>query len=210
MTIESINLFPIKICKTKCDQHDKIKKHILDNVYKSFCEHGPNNDQLNSYSDYLPGGAMVHWPYLINLYMPTIKKLLVEMGIADVDKWSIRVAGWYNISTKMESTFFHDHTGGPSTIQFSIVHYVSLSKTAEGTVFQNPNLKQIKATVPTKDLKLVPGYFLNYYETPDVEEGDMIIFPAWIDHSMPVHTDDSLRITNAMNVMLRIDNSDGT
>lgn len=210
MTIETINLFPVRVCKTKCENHEIIKKHIVDNVYEGFCKSGPNNHTRDSYTDYIPGAAMVHWPYLIKLYMPTIKNLLTEIGIPNIDSWSIKVTGWYNVSTKMESMFFHDHTGGPSTIQFSLVHYVVLSETGKGTVFQNPNIKQIKATIPTKDLELIPRYFLNHHEEPVVSEGDMIIFPSWIDHSMPEHSDGSLRITNAMNVMLRIDDSDGT
>jgi hypothetical protein len=209
MNIETINLFPLKICKTRCINHEIIKKYMIDNVYDHFCQVGPNDDQLRNYTDYLPGAKFVHWHYLINLYMDCIKRLLTEIGINDINSWSIKVTGWYNVSTHLETPSFHDHTGGPNTIQFSVVHYVCLSEDSKGTVFQNPNIKQIKATVPTKDLKILPSYFLNFHEIPSVKEGDMIIFPSWLDHSFPVHLDGSLRITNALNVMLKIDDKIG-
>ena len=38
--VEKINLFPVKICKTKCQNHEKIKKFMMDFVYDHFCKHG--------------------------------------------------------------------------------------------------------------------------------------------------------------------------
>ena len=42
----------------------------------------------------------------------------------------------------------------------------------------------------------------------EVEEGDIVLFPSWMDHSAPKHTSNSLRIVNAVNIMMRLKNQD--
>ena len=207
--VEEINLFPIKICKTKCKNHDKIKKLMMDFVYDSFCTHGPNNEFGDVYTDYLPGAVQINWPHLYSLYKPSILDLLEGIGIENVTNWRIVMKGWYNFTTETNNTFFHDHVGGPSTIQFAAVHYVNLNRGSKGTLFQNPYFNKLKSVIPTKNMNLSPNYFAHSLEFPEVEEGDIIIFPSWLYHSHSVHTDGSLRITNALNIMMRIDNSDG-
>jgi len=41
-----------------------------------------------------------------------------------------------------------------------------------------------------------------------VQEGDILFFPSWLDHTAPQHTSGNLRITNAVNVMMRLKNHD--
>ena len=207
--VEKINLFPVKICKTKCQNHEKIKKFMMDFVYDHFCKHGPNNDFGDVYTDYIPGAVQINWMHLYNLYRPSILNLLESIGIEDIYRWQINMKGWYNFTTSTDQIFFHDHVGGPSTIQFAVVHYVNLNETSEGTVFQNPYFDKLRSVIPTKNINLTPEYFLNSLQTPSVEEGDIILFPSWLLHSFPIHSNGSLRVTNALNIMLRVDNSDG-
>jgi hypothetical protein len=207
-TVETIELFPVKIFKTKCLNQDKIKKYLMDNVYPDFVKKGPNDLTQNTYTDYIDGATFVHWPRLYALYESSIKELLQQIGFQTAD-WQVTATGWYNFTTNSTRMFVHDHTGGPSTIQFAVVHYVNLENNSQGTVFQNPWAKNMKMTTPTKDLKLIPDYFLKFNDCPVVEEGDMVLFPSWLDHSVPLHTNGSLRVTTALNIVLRVDNSDG-
>ena len=213
--IEEINLFPVKVCKTKCEQHEIIKKFVLDSVYDHFVEHGPNagipddGSPGDSYTDYVPGAKEIYWNHLYGFYTKPVKRLLTSMGIPEIDKWQIKLKGWYNLTTRKPQLNIHEHVGGPSTISFAVVHYLELGDGALSTIFMNPNRDKLKLISPTKDLGYLPEYFLYNYEKIEVEEGDMIMFPAWMPHSMPVHTKGTLRATNALNVILRIDNSDG-
>lgn len=208
MPPETINLFPVQVYKKKCADHNTIKKYMIDMVHADFVKKGPNDLQQNTYTDYVDGATFIHWPYLYSLYEKDIKEMLECIGfhISDI---KITLNGWYVFTTHSDRMFIHDHTGGPSTIQFAVVHYVNLEDDSRGTVFQNPWAKSMKMTTPTKDLKLIPNYYLNFNSCPVVEEGDIVMFPSWLDHNVPMHTNNTLRITNALNVIIRLDHSDG-
>lgn len=206
--MEIINLFPVTLLKKQASNHEVIKKYMLDMVYDDFVKFGPNDKIQGTYTDYVNGATMVHWPYLYQLYQKDVEDFLKELGFKETDKWDISLKGWYNFSTS-NSPMMHDHMGGPNVINFAIVHYVVLDDTANGTFFQNPNLKLIKASSPTKDLTFLPTYFQSHFECPDVSEGDIVMFPAWLDHSPGVHNG-SLRAVNALNVSVKIkDNRNG-
>ena len=76
-------------------------------------------------------------------------------------------------------------------------------------MFNNPWRKLLKATTPTKNFDFLPDYFKEFARMPEVEEGDLILFPSWLDHFAPKFTAGSLRITTALNIMMRVDNGDG-
>jgi hypothetical protein len=208
MSVESIDLFPIQIFKKRCSNHDTIKKYMIDMVYQDFINKGPNDKRQNAYTDYVEGATFIHWPYLYSLYESDIKSMLAAVGFS-IPNIKISLKGWYMFTEHSESMLVHDHTGGPSTIQFAVVHYINLEKDSKGTVFHNPWARSMKATTPTKDIKLIPNYYLNFNNCPDVVEGDIVMFPAWLDHNVPMHDNNTLRVTNALNVTVRLDNSDG-
>ena len=210
--ISTIPLFPLNIYKIKVSEHETIKKHLMDRVYPHFLKHGANDLVQNTLTDYghTADAAYCHWPMLLDLYTPDITKILTTIGF-DFKKhpWKVRMKGWYNFSTSNTAQWVHDHAGGPSTIQFSAIHYVSLGEGAQATVFNNPWRKLLKATTPTKNFDYLPDYFKEFARMPEVEEGDLILFPSWLDHFAPKFTAGSLRITTALNIMMRVDNGDG-
>ena len=202
--MKKYNPFPIDVYKVKCKNHDAIKQYMMKHVYPDFSKNGPNkSNSQNIYTDYLPGNtAMVHWPYVYDLYQEDVKNILEDIGFNLSDGWTINLKGWYNFTEHNSEEFFHDHIGGASQITYSFVHYVNLEDT-HGTVFSNPNMKLIRGTSPTKDMRFLPNCFLNDREYIDVNEGDMLFFPSWLEHSAPAHTNNTLRAVNAVNVMLR-------
>jgi hypothetical protein len=210
--ISTIPLFPVNIYKIKVSEHEKIKNHLMDRVHPHFLKHGANDLVQNTLTDYghTADAAYCHWPMLLDLYKPDITKILTTIGF-DFKKhpWQVRMKGWYNFSTSNTAAWVHDHAGGPSTIQFSAIHYVSLGEGAQATVFNNPWRKLLKATTPTKNFDFLPDYFKEFARMPEVEEGDLILFPSWLDHFAPKFTAGSLRITTALNIMMRVDNGDG-
>jgi ectoine hydroxylase-related dioxygenase (phytanoyl-CoA dioxygenase family) len=111
--------------------------------------------------------------------------------------------------TNSTSQFPHDHTGGPRTIQWSAVHYVTLDNENSGTVFLNPNARMIKSVIPTKNKNELPEMYWPDKKQMLVEEGDLLLFPSWLDHHTPAHTTGNLRVVVAMNVMLTYDNKEG-
>jgi hypothetical protein len=209
--VERIPLFPIDIFKIRARNHDKIKKHLMDTVYPEYLKRGPNDPIQNTFTDYgfTADAAYCHWPLLYELYRPDIYLMLEEIGVNFKDPWKISMKGWYNFTTENTREFIHDHTGGPSTIQFSAVHYVNLEKNSKPTVFVNPCQRQMKSIIPTKNHDHMPEYFYNFKRFPTAEEGDIVLFPSWIDHYVPNHSNGELRVTTALNIMMRVDNGDG-
>jgi hypothetical protein len=208
--MKSIDIFPIKIVKSQVENHSKIKDFLLKNVEDDYKNKGVNDLNSNTYTDYIPGATKVFWPFLYKLYRPTIISMLEHLDIIKGGRYfDLKMRGWYNFTNHTTSKFLHDHTGGPTTINFSCVHYVNVESKMPGTVFQNPNVKMIKSTTPTKNFSVMSDYFNNYWYTPEVSEGDIIMFPSWLDHFIPPHTDGSLRVTTALNIMLRLDQDEG-
>jgi uncharacterized protein (TIGR02466 family) len=210
--VTPISLFPIDVYKIKVTEHEKIKKYLMDHVHPHFVKHGANDRIQNTLTDYgfTADAAYCHWPFLLDLYKPDIMKILTSIGFNfKKHPWQVKMKGWYNMCTSNTATFVHDHTGGPTTIQFSAVHYVKLGDDNNATVFKNPNGKNIKATTPTKNFDYLPDYFINFQRMPEVEEGDLILFPSWLDHYVPNYNAGNLRITTALNIMMRVDDGDG-
>lgn len=210
--VTELNLFPIPLYKIRVTNHEKIKKYLMDHVYPVYVKRGPNDPIQNTFTDYgfTADAAFCNWDYLNKLYKDDFIDLLQATGInLAKHPWQIKLKGWYNFTNQNTAQFLHDHTGGPSLITFSAVHYVVLSDNSLPTVFKNPSMKYIRSVTPTKNLDYLPSYFFNFDNIPDCVEGDMIMFPSWLDHYVPQHINGNLRVTTAFNIMMRVDDGDG-
>jgi hypothetical protein len=207
--ITPIPLFPVNLAKIKMRNHDKIKKYLLDNVYPHYLKDGANDKISNAYTDYIPGAIKPPWKVLSKFYEDDIKEFLRYTGVDIKQGWTYKVTCWYGMMTNTVSQFVHDHTGGPTTIQWSAVHYVVLDKDSSSTVFVNPNAKMMKSVLPTKNRNYIPEMYYPTEQEISVEEGDMVFFPSWLDHHTPAHTTGTLRIVVPVNIMLMFDNVEG-
>ena len=209
MLLTPIPLFPVNLFKLKMRNHNKIKKYLMDNVYPQYVKDGVNDKLTNAYTDYVPGAAKIPWMMLTKFYEDDVKEFLKHTGIDFDQGWTYKITCWYGMMYNSTSQFVHDHTGGPKTIQWSAVHYVTLDNENSGTVFLNPNARMMKSVIPTKNRNHLPTMYYPIEEQILVEEGDVVFFPAWLDHHTPLHTTDNLRIVVAMNIMLTFDNVEG-
>jgi len=209
-SVTNMPLFPVPVFKFKASNHDKIKKYMLDNVYPQFLKNGVNDKLAQAYTDYVPGATKVPWQILEKFYYEDIKQFLEHTGIDFGQGWQFKIRCWYALMTNTTAQFVHDHTGGPTTIQWSMVHYVKVDNPeTAGTVFVNPNSRMIKGVTPTKNRNLLPEIYMPPPVSAVVEEGDIVAFPSWLDHHTPAHTDGSLRIVVPINVMLSVDDGQG-
>ena len=78
---------------------------------------------------------------------------------------------WYQIYNKNSHHVWHTH----SNVNFACVYYVKLTSSKSGTIFHN--VKPVK-----------------------IEEGDLIIFPAWVVHCSPVIKSQDKKIIIAFNL----------
>jgi hypothetical protein len=205
MSLTPIPLFPVNLAKLKMRNHDKIKKYLMDNVYPQYVRDGENDKVTNAYTDYVPGAATIPWMMLSKFYEDDIQEFLEYTGIDFSLGWTFKVTCWYGMMTNSTSEFPHDHTGGPKTIQWAAVHYITLDNENSGTVFLNPNARMIKSVIPTKNRNALPEIYYPQKQQMLVEEGDLLFFPSWVDHHTPAHTTGNLRVVVAMNIMLTFD-----
>lgn len=207
--ITSTPLFSVPLHKLTVTNHDKIKKYLMDNIYPQFLKNGENDKVTNAYTDYVPGAAKAPWLMLSKLYDDDIREFLEYTGVDFSKGWTYKVTCWYGMMTNSTSQFPHDHTGGPRTIQWSAVHYVTLDNENSGTVFLNPNARMMKSVIPTKNSQALPEMYWPDKKQMLVEEGELLLFPSWLDHHTPAHTTGNLRVVVAMNIMLTFDNLEG-
>jgi hypothetical protein len=196
-------LFEVPVFKMKASRHADIKTWMLENVYPVFEKNGPNEVVRNLYSSYFPGSPKIDNAVFSELYARDIIKFLDKIGLSKKDRWGTKLNFWYNLSTKGAHQEVHDHLGGPVSISYAAIHYVLFDKEEHtSAVFYNPLTQILKCTQPaTTDQLKLPDYS-EFQKLLDVEEGDLIIFPSYVLHSVMTQLSEKLRITTAFNICI--------
>ena len=202
--MEVQTLFKTDIYKVKVNQHEQIKRFLVDNVESEYHDKGSNSPFCNVYSDYFQGALLIDWSDLFVLYEPTINQYLEFYGYnTDKLNWQVGIDAWYNVTGKGGWGEIHNHLSSPRTIQVCAVHYVKYDPTVhEPTVFYNPSTDGIRSTQSTPITKNLPTKQPKEVVYADATEGDMIFFPPYLNHSIPVQKSDIPRISTAFNITI--------
>lgn len=101
----------------------------------------------------------------------------------------VKVQIWFNL---YDFTFFQEeHTHSDFDVLLSGVYYAEMPENSRPTTF----------TSNYKDLLKFSGYKDELAEfTPEVKQGDLVIFPPFVKHYVPFHAIKERRITVAFNV----------
>jgi len=96
---------------------------------------------------------------------------------------------WINIAEKNVKHDYHSHPG----YTIAGVYYFRVSDAQGGLCFNNPNLMLYNAGFPEgrcspQSIELIPA------------DGDLILFPAWLQHATHANTTDEERISIAFNI----------
>lgn len=194
-------LFEVPLYKLKASNHHKIKKWMMDNVYPEYTKTGVNDIDRNLYSSYFPGAPKLNQKEFTDLYAQDIESFLDKAGYSKLLPWERKFNFWYNLSFKGSYQEVHDHLGGPTPISYAAIHYVVFDKNEHSsTVFYNPLESILKTLQPTAKEKLLPTDFQSLQGALNVEEGDLIIFPSYVPHSVMTQVSERLRITVAFNI----------
>ncbi len=192
--------FEIPIYKTKLSNHQEIKQKFLDEVMpKLETLPGPNNIGLNLYSDYFEGLDRLG-PEWTDFYAPTVLKFLQKAGFNQNKKWATDIDLWYNVGIKGSSQEEHDHMGGFPGCQYSAIHFLIYDPNVhEPTRFYNPIHHTYLRNMHPCNGEDMPIDWQSPHYTPEVQEGDLLIFPSYLKHSVPYQKDEKLRATIALN-----------
>jgi|TARA_R110000823_G_scaffold71635_1_gene165101 hypothetical protein len=200
--------FEIPVYKTSMPNHKEIKEKFLTGVMPDLKDLPPNNIGLNLYSDYFPGLDRLD-PEWEDLYTSTVTQFLKKAGFNQNKKWEVDVDLWYNVGIKGSFQEEHDHMGGFPGCMYSAIHFVVYDPAVhQPTTFYNPIHHTFLRNMQPCNGDDVPLDWQNPSYIPTVKEGDMLIFPSYLKHSVPFQQSDKIRATIALN--LTIGNPNGS
>jgi hypothetical protein len=200
-----IPIFPVSFFHSKVENNDEIKDLLVHKVVKDSKELPIpkgwfTNKLMTSFSGEKPGKEIFFGQD--NTYQSILEKKYAKCLDSFFDStYQIMIDEiWYNCYVDGEYQEEHDHLGGPfSRVHFSCIHFLSFDKNRhEPPIFRDP-MEQIRNTC----LEFESNEY-DYKYKPKIEEGDFIMFPAYLKHSVEpcVKTLDYPRITIAMNIVV--------
>ena len=140
-------------------EHLEIKESILKLIQEDESESNSDNGQNIYKTDYfMPDKPRTYF----SIIQPHLLKLLKTLpSIVDYQNIVTQRTGmWYQQYRKLDHHCFHKHDAA-----WASVYYVELDEKSPGTQFK--------------------GFFTTENISPEVKEGDVIVFPGWLDHRSP-------------------------
>ena len=203
--IQQHDIFPTSVFTTKSSNHDNVVAYIDEHIMPSYLDLQKSNTQAcNVFSDYFAGAPRLDQEIFKEFYAEDIHNFLGTVGFANGASWNINSVYWYSITGKGGYQETHCHVGGPNIINFSAVHYVKFSEEHTPVRFFNPMEQIIKSISPSENDETNPFMFKNLWTIPPIKEGDLIFFPSYLKHDVPVQTSEKTRISIAMNIGVTI------
>lgn len=101
--------------------------------------------------------------------------------------------GWANMGPPGAAHKLHSHANN----YLSCVYYVRVQEGANTITFHDPRY-QNQVVIPTFTERTVENA-----ETVNmgVEEGELLVFPSWLPHSVPVNESNAIRVSVSFNMM---------
>jgi len=182
------NIFPIEVY-VGSNFNDELDKNLIEDLELSKTREDGNIKSNR-------GGFQTNGIINENLNKK-LKDLVVKHlpNYLNEGKYSINVLhSWINENNKGDFNVMHTHPG----TDISIVYYVKLPKKEKNYIrFYRPGLDLFLYNEFNDRLKHSSN--TTYYDL-EVKENNLIIFPAFLFHEVPVNNSDEKRITVAMNV----------
>ena len=186
--------------KAKFEGHDEVKSTLLDYISEKYKQspsnqpqkwscnvhtsHGMHDEKLFSLKETYEKGII---PFFEEVRMPT-----VEADISEI---------WFNAYGKGQWQENHHHHGCNPNLYFSAVHFLKYDKSIHPAFVMN-NMNRILVSPYSIGRKTLLDYW-NLNEEIDVEEGDLLIFPTFMEHQVNVQETDDLRVTVSFNIEVK-------
>ena len=166
---------------SKLEQHEQIKQQLLKDIETAECGTLDLRDkQAETYITKVDWGISSNWnrPWVLNAY-PPIKSKINQMLVEEGYEINIITQFWFQQYVQSNYHDWHIHSGN-----FVGVYYAELHQESPITELVDPWDK-------TSIIK------------PDVEEGDIILFPAHIVHRAPFIKNDKRKTIVSWNMDLK-------
>ena len=131
------------------------------------------------------------WDYFYECIKPNLLDMHQQLKGNPLHQFNMTEA-WLNKYERGDSQEVHTHIGADNTT-FSCSYFAQYALNDARFLFYDPD--------QTKHLGEFSKHYGGVVNTwfPDVQEGDIIIFPSWIHHQVEPHRSDTTRITVSAN-----------
>ena len=175
--MKSIELFPVTVFKGQVSNNEILKNLLVSEILNEskdleIPEDWTTHKVKTSFST---GSNILNHTELTSQYVDCMRDVFDKDFDVSINKI------WYNVYTDGEYQEVHDHLGSlfePS--HFSFIHFLCFDKgNHRPPEFRDP-LSQLRTT----SLELERNNCGEVY-VPDVKEGDLIMFPSYLQHCVP-------------------------
>jgi hypothetical protein len=189
---EKLHLFGIPVIKLRLPEHEQLKEQYLPEMLRRYeadafekPEYWETDRVHSSFSTPVKDAVITSMP-------PPYEKLI--RSYVKAERFNVHV--WHNVYWKHhEYQERHHHI----PYHISLIHFLAFDRTEhKGPVFYDP-ARQIKAYAAHD---AIPKDVFEDKFSADVDEGDVLIFPSYLDHRVPAGEYKNPRVTVAMNVSL--------
>lgn len=202
--MNKVDIFSPFFYKFKMSEHPLIKEAYMDSIIKNYELRPKHSHDWNVHTSYLWNDTLpnkIDWWVSIEHYRTYVNKFIEDYFRKSLD-WRIQDNPWYTAYGKGQKADWHDHMPA----DFSAVHFLKFNPEVHNPiVFTNPDVISSRLHGTYKP-HLVDNLGTcdkqSYYKaeyTPEIEEGDFIIFPSQLFHLVHPSESDELRVTIAFN-----------
>ena len=136
-------------------------------------------------------GIQYDWTEFLKLLKPITKEIPVKVGC----KFGVEEP-WMNVYEKGHYQEPHHHVNGETNLSWCYFHKLPLNGGKFG--FWNEMYRSYASTTPM----LTIGSEIAEWGYPDVEEGDLLVFPSFLTHQSTYNNSDERRVTVSGNIRL--------
>jgi len=193
--MRSIELFPVTVFQTQIKNNNLLKKVLIKDILNSaknleIPETWITDKILTSFTE---DSNIIEKNKLLleNTYLDSISEIFDREVEVDIKKI------WYNIYLNGEYQEEHDHLGGIfNQAHFSFIHFLCFDERDH----KPPEFRDPLSQLRNLSIELDSNKWGEVY-VPKVREGDLLMFPSYLQHSVPAGNKTSYpRITLSFNI----------
>tara|TARA_R110000796_G_scaffold125832_1_gene240392 strand:- start:399 stop:1076 length:678 start_codon:yes stop_codon:yes gene_type:complete len=202
--IEEVKLFPTSIFQTKVPSYGIFNEEFKKYIYTLKSKH-PESDSKSNQKGWHSPGLNINDEIItkfVNILDPMLESIANKLGW-DLEQYFIGYKSiWSIINDKYSYNLVHSH--GDALL--ALAYYVKIPKDNKGGnfYFTDPRITSAQRKPPmlyNKQHQLGKTHSA-FNHVLDVKEGDLIIFPGWMDHGVKQSTSDDDRIVISANINL--------
>ena len=187
----------------------QIQDAYMGDIVANYNSNPNSSNDWNVHTDYGLKPTLPHqidWWTSVQYYKTYINNFIEDYYRGLQLDWRINDEPWYTVYGKGQKADQHEHM----PCDFSAVHFLKYNPQLHEPIrFIHPEFtktKYIKTFKPIVESNLGTCTKQSYYKehfVPEINEGDLIVFPSELQHLVHPNTSDELRVTIAFNFSLQ-------